>query len=300
MNHKQFIAFIFAILVILYSGCGDEGYPEGEFYPVNISLAPRTQDDVSPKIDKIAIIVEGDDIVNPIENDYSIAIETSEFSGTIDIPIGSDRKITVEAYEEENLIYAGSKTITGQELVDISTTENPLIEIKLDPVDDMLIKLFPYKKVVNKGDSFTIDIVAKNFSVLFGISFRLKFDETYIEPVEVDAIGVDKLLGKNVFFIDDIDQSSREKGSLSIGITRLIPDETPKDDEEENEKLQGVIASVKFESVESGETTVKIDYDSLVWTEGSEFLPPTVLEPEKLELVKEYSGRGETAVIVND
>jgi len=280
---KHFIVFI-AISIILYPGCGEEQSIE-ESYPLNIKLAPRTQEGTSPQIDLIRIIVEGDDMKTIIE-EFTIDTEKSELSDTIDIPVGSDRKISVEAWLENELKYRGTETITGQEQIDIFANENPLIEIMLDPVTEKLVKLFPLRIEKESGEIFSVNIVVKNFDELVGMTFKLDFDENYVKPVELDALGLDKLFGNNVLFIDNLDLESREPGTWNIGITRTDK-ENPLDSE-------GIIAGVKFEALAAGETTIEIDYDNLVWTEKDDFPPPNGPKEDGLS----YSDRGRTKVII--
>lgn len=289
MNRKHFIVFIFAILIILYPGCGEEQSINEEFYPLNIKLAPRTQEDTPPQIDLIRIIVEGDDMRTIVE-EFTTDTEKSELSDTIDIPIGSDRKISVEAWVKTELKYRGSKTITGQEQIDISADENPLIEIMLDPVKEKLVKLFPLRIETESGEIFSVDVVVKNFDELVGMTFKLDFDENYVKPVELDALGLDKLFGNNVLFIDDLGLESRDPGTWNIGITRTDK-ESPLDSE-------GIIALVKFEAMAEGETTIEIDYDNLVWTKKDDFPPPNDLKEDELSALKFYSDRGKTTVII--
>jgi len=292
MTRKKLILFIFAFFVTFYPGCGEQNSSEGEFYAISITLAPQTQIDEASSIDKIYVIVEGYDI-DTIVKEFLLTEQTKEFNGTIQVPVGYDRKLTVEAWSNNQKIYEGSKTITGKELIDIPKDKGDSIVIMLDPVEEKIVKLVPSLiEDVKTGDIFSVNVAVKNFPNLFGVTFRLQFDENFVKPVEIDALGSDKLFGNNVLYIDDIEQTNREPGTLNIGITCTT--ESPEDDE-------GIIASVKFEAIgATDETTISMDYDNIVWTESGEFPPPEKPKENELNALKVYSDHGETKVVISE
>ncbi len=63
------------------------------------------------------------------------------------------------------------------------------------------------------GESFTVDIQAQNVANLFGVSFELSYDTTYINATSVSYDS--NLLGANLVIVDNIDD-----GIVGIGVSR--------------------------------------------------------------------------------
>jgi hypothetical protein len=97
------------------------------------------------------------------------------------------------------------------------------------------------------GSEFTIDIKVENVTNLFGISFVLNYDTTYIDALSAEE---GDFFGSDVVFLEPVIDD--DEGTVSIGITRKQPDD--------GVDGSGVVAQVKVKSASTTPAGMPVDF----------------------------------------
>jgi hypothetical protein len=156
-------------------------------------------------VDEFRLIVTGPGMAR-IET--SLEYNDGYLEGEIQVPAGKDRIFTVLALDapSQDTIYRGDDTL------DIAAGAVIPLTINLYPQVD-LIKLSPRFKRVDANSAFTEDVKVFNIDSLYGISFRILFDNAGVVLPDSAIAG-----NPNVLFLDTLDSGS---GFYAFGITQI-------------------------------------------------------------------------------
>lgn len=117
------LGFLLALLASV-PGCGDSPVepPPATTAVLRVEALLGTQ-----AVDRVVVEVTAADITTPLV--FNLTVSNGTASGTITVPTGSDRIITVRAYD------AGAiETHRGAKTVDVVAGVNPTISIRIDPL----------------------------------------------------------------------------------------------------------------------------------------------------------------------
>lgn len=182
-----------AALLLLAAGCGLLGREPTRSEPAPYRLAIRA-DLAQLGITRVAVEVSGPGIDPPIAQD--LAISGSTASGTVEVPAGPQRTITVRAFNA-----AGVETHRGSATVDVTAGATVNADITLQPlvgtvaitvtVASIGLSVTPAAPAVRAGEQLTlvasaVDLNANNAPVT-GLTFRW----TSLRPpvATIDAAG---------------------------------------------------------------------------------------------------------------
>jgi len=215
MNLKHTIFLVMLPLSVL--GCSEDS-PSTDALTVRprieFRLAPGTQRTLEEyEITKIELTVSAPDInesllfeITDIDNEEHSAMDS------IDVPESSNMTFYATAFQGDKPMLSSSK-----ENVDI--TQEHTITIELAPIQPIVIGMRPEEVQLNVGDTYPLEIYIEHASKLSAFNCELEFDEDLLRPVEVVPGGF--FGGRDdILYIEDSQFPRRQKGRLSLGITR--------------------------------------------------------------------------------
>lgn len=125
--------FTVVLTVLFWVGCGDEPtQPRDQINVASLSLYTNVE---GTSIAALVVEVTAADIPEPLI--FNIPVEDGVASGAITVPAGSDRTITVRAYDSQRI-----ETHRGQITTNLVAGENPPLTIVLYPlVGDVIIEV---------------------------------------------------------------------------------------------------------------------------------------------------------------
>lgn len=147
------------ILALGLAACSDSAVtpPHGE--PSQVSLAVRVDVSAFSTISQVVVVVTAPDIETPLV--FNLTITDGIASGSITVPTGSQRTITVTAFDA-----AAIATHRGSVVVDIVEGENPLTNVTLEAlqgdlpivarIGTLIISIEPSADTLNMGDTLRL------------------------------------------------------------------------------------------------------------------------------------------------
>jgi hypothetical protein len=209
--------FIFVLILALFTACGHEdpaSQQDTAFPEIRIFLSPSG---TRRNITHVAVTISAPDMDTMTDE---LAIQGTQADLDIEVPVGSGRTFTVEAYEGNVLRYKGTKTI------DIPAGEPVKLDIYLEPVT-LAIAVKALSDSVSVGDRFIAEVKISNVLQLRYVTFVMQYDADLLKVVEKEAesremehdVRQGGLLGDDpVFFYkvdsDTISISSALKGDI--------------------------------------------------------------------------------------
>jgi len=196
MTRIVFMATALAALsAMCILSCSNSVSEQGYTFEVSMNITTGSSSLLIQEIDTVRLRVYASDLPDTIvelitvDNDGTV-------SASLDIPPGTDRIFEMHAYDSYDslgqplgqLIYAGADTVTiGQEL-------DQRVTIVLRP-QILLMRLNPRYQELQVNASGEIDIWIYEVDSLFGIAFRLQYNEYNIR---IDSSRIGDFLGNEV------------------------------------------------------------------------------------------------------
>ncbi len=195
---------VFAIVLTGMSllGCSGSTAPSSSD-PVNVQL--RVQAVVSVVVSSVVVQVTGEGIVSPLI--FNLQVSNGTATGTLTVPVGSDRTITVRAYDG-----SGIETHRGSVTVDVLEGVNPTVSINLIALNgDLPI-------IVNVG-TFIVTVVPDLDTVAVGFVVRLL--ATVVDTVG-DTLSIDVQWATMDPSIATVDVGNGEVTGLMGGDVQIV------------------------------------------------------------------------------
>ena len=157
--------------------CGTPPAPD----PQTVALEVRAK--VSAAIDKVVAEVTAADIETPLA--FNLTVDNGVASDTIQVPAGSDRTITVKAFDA-----GGVETHRGSVVVDIAEGDNPAVTVTIEP-------LTGDQPIVVVIGSFTVTVMPATASLKVGETLQLTAEVRDVndDPINVDVVWATLNLG---------------------------------------------------------------------------------------------------------
>ena len=236
---------LFVLMLVLFAACGHEnpaGRQDVARPEIRIFFAPSAP---HQDVNNVTVTVSAPDMDEITE---TLIVEGKTASGALEVPVGSGRAFTVEAYEGNVLRYRGSKTR------DIPTGDPIFLEFYLEPTT-LAITIKSLSQAVPVGNRFTAEVKVNNVDQLYAITFVLQYNTDLLRIQEAepgDFLGDDALFFRK---IDDLVSTSsrRNKGTISIGVT-LKGVRNGVDG-------SGIVATISFEALTEGTAKIELLQD---------------------------------------
>jgi hypothetical protein len=252
---------IFLIIILLsIFGCGEDSLFTDELTVqprIEFRLAPGNQRALEEyEITKIELTASAPDIdesllfeITDINNEERSAVDS------IDVPESSNMTFYATAFQ-------GDKPILSSLEENVDITQEHTIIIELSPIQPIVIGMRPEQAQLNVGETHPLEIYIEHASKLSAFNCELEFDEDLLKPVEV--IPGEFFGGEgDILYIEDSQFPRRQKGRLSLGITRKAG-------------TGGAFGSdsifrITFMAVDTGDTTIRLLRNELLRLTTSTF-----------------------------
>jgi hypothetical protein len=227
---KQTILFTFAAaaLVCLSFSCTQRSVSSHSEPSVSLSMV-LTEPGLMQFVDQFRLIVTARDMER-IET--SLTYRDGFLEGEVQVPSGNDRTFTALALD----VARGDTIYRGETTLDVISGETITLTINMYP-QVPLIKLSPRFQKVAAYSHFTADVKVYMIDSLYGISFRILFDNTGVVLPD-SAVAANT----NVLFVDTLDSGT---GYYAFGVTQ-VDSTTPLVDAEGDATL----ARIYFQSLQ--------------------------------------------------
>lgn len=242
--------FIFVLILALFTACGHEdpaSQQDTAFPEIRIFLSPSG---TRRNITHVVVTVSAPDMdtitMDTLEREDDQAIQGTRADLDIEVPVGSGRTFTVEAYEGNVLRYKGTKTI------DIPAGEPVKLDIYLEPTT-LAIAVKASSDSISVGDRFSAEVKVSNVLQLRYVTFVMQYDTDLLKVVEKEAqsgemehdIRRGGLLGDDPVFFHKVDDNTISISSALKGDTGSVGG-------------SDVLATINFEALAPG--TAKIEF----------------------------------------
>ncbi len=183
---------VFAVVLlsaVCFLSCSNSVSEQGWTVEVSMNIFTQSSSMLVQEIDTVRLRVYAADLDTIVE---FLPVVKGVVSASLDIPAGTGRIFEMHAYDSYDppgrLIYAGADTVTiGQEIgQEVTIVLRPQI---------LLMRLSPRYQELQVNASGEIDVWIFEVDSLFGVAFRLIYDESNIR---IDSSRIGNFLGNEI------------------------------------------------------------------------------------------------------
>jgi hypothetical protein len=252
INHPLKVLLYLSLMFSVIVGCS-RNMPTA---PRNTKLVPvtfRVSLEQSYKLGSISYLLLTVTAADMDPMQKTIAIHDSTFEDTLVVPAGTvERQFKLEAKSSGGrTLYSGSASA----MVEAGKTNT--INIEMLPAV-LMLKMTPRYQQVNVDNTFNLSVEIYNVDSLFGVSFRIEFDNSRLQYLGASLPSPTGILGEPdaVIFFD-----TSGTNYVAVSITRMYPDTMVSGN--------GALAQLRFRAISPGTANLNFTSNTLRLVEKS-------------------------------
>jgi hypothetical protein len=283
--HVGDFVLTFVLIMMLVYGCSQKSVNNETFPSVSLSMKV-TEPGLLQYVDQFRLIVTAPDMDSI---NTSLSLEKGYLVGAVEVPAGKARTFTVLALDAAS----GDTIYRGNTTTDVFAGTAIVLTINLYP-QVPLIKLSPRYLNVNANSLCSLDVKVFNDTGLYGISFRIDFDNYVIRP---DSAHLGTGLDSNLMFAGWLDYDS---GFFACSLSQ-IDQRTPIVDTNGNATLARIFfqSFVPEAATETAVLSTEVTYLAKIMDSVPVSIPVGQLYADE-GIIEVLSSRGDSVVTFRD